>query len=68
MMLLCNGEEVGQEANEYVCLPICPRHDQLISGLIHCHHGLITFPFKLQMDFFEASFSPCASAGVHAPP
>lgn len=48
-------EEVEQEANGYVCLPICPWHDQLISRLIHCHHGLITFPFKLLMDFFEAS-------------
>lgn len=58
-------EEVEQEANGYVCLPICPWHDQLISRLIHCHHGLITFPFKLQMDFFKASSSiPISTACV----
>lgn len=55
-VILLSGEqreEVELQADGYVCLPICPWHDQLISGLIHCHHGLITFPFKMLMVFYR---------------
>ena len=54
-------------ANGHVCLPICPWHDQLITRLIHCLHGVITFPFKLQMDFSPASLRSVVTV-VHAPP
>lgn len=47
-------EEVEQEANGYVCLPICPWHDQLISRLIHCHMG--SLHFHLNCKWISASF------------